>query len=187
MTCISPVFVRKVGQFVPCGKCGFCIKKAIEAWCLRIYHEIEYSSSAYFLTLTYDEEHLPLDRQLNKSHLQDFFRSLRKKNPGIRYFAVGEYGTEKGRPHYHAVVFNLVDLDLVTKTWFHGFVTGSQAYMGRIRYMVSYMALPAQECTEPIKPFRIMSRRPGIGAGYLTEKKKDITDENKTPSSTSST
>lgn len=181
MTCISPIYVRKVGQFVPCGKCGFCVKKAIEAWCLRIYHEIEYSSSAYFLTLTYSDEHLPKDGQLVKEDLQLFFRLLRRKNPGIRYFAVGEYGTEKGRPHYHAVVFNLVDLDLVTNTWNKGFVTGSQAYMGRIRYMVSYMALPNDSDTHTIKPFRIMSRRPGIGSGYLDKKKDDFTVDEKTP------
>lgn len=176
MTCISPIYVRKAGQFVPCGKCGFCIKKAIEAWCLRIYHEIEYSSSAFFITLTYSPEFLPPDNQLSKEDLQVFMRSLRKKNPGIRYFAVGEYGSEKGRPHYHAVIFNLVDLELVTKSWLKGFVTGSRAYMGRIRYMVSYMAVPASECTERVKPFRVMSRRPGIGAGYLTRSKKLSTE-----------
>lgn len=176
MTCISPIYVRKAGQFVPCGKCGFCIKKAIDSWCLRIYHEIEYSSAAHFLTLTYSDEFLPTDGQLCKRDLQDFMRSLRKRNPGIRYFAVGEYGTERGRPHYHAVVFNLVDLDLVTKSWSKGFVTGSMAYMGRIRYMVSYMALPAHECRETVKPFRIMSRKPGIGAGYLSPKTSDITE-----------
>ena len=59
----------------------------------------EDSYNAYFFTLTYNDENLPTDRQLDKTHLQDFFRSLRKKWKGIRYWAIGEYGSEKGRRH----------------------------------------------------------------------------------------
>lgn len=157
---------------VPCGKCAFCIKKSIDAWCLRLYHEMEVSSSAFFLTLTYNDEHQPPGDEVSKRDLQLFIKRLRKVNPGIRYFAIGEYGTEKGRPHYHAVIFNLIDLDLVTRSWTDefgnpiGFVVGSRATMGRIRYMVEYMALPQKE-NGKAKAFRIMSRRPGIGAQYV--------------------
>lgn len=163
MKCISPVYVRKVNTFVPCGKCAFCIKKAIDAWCLRLYHEMEVSSSAFFITLTYDDEHLPPGEELSKRDLQLFLKRLRKRNPGIRYFAVGEYGTQKGRPHYHAVIFNLIDLNLITDSWCDsdghpiGHIVGDRATMGRIRYMVEYMALPQEENGKQ-KAFRVMSR-----------------------------
>ena len=163
MKCISPVYVRKVSQFVPCGKCGFCIKKAIDSWCLRLGHEMEVSSSAFFITLTYDNEHLPPGAELSKRDLQLFIKRLRKVNPGIRYFAVGEYGSERGRPHYHAVIFNLINLDLVTDSWCDqfgvplGHVVGDRATMGRIRYMVEYMALPQKDDGRQ-KAFRVMSR-----------------------------
>ncbi|AXH76524.1 MAG: replication initiator protein [Microviridae sp.] len=185
MTCISPIWVSKVAQFVPCGRCGFCIKKTIDAWCLRLGHEMEYSSSARFITLTYNDESLSYDVRtrepvLVKQHLQSFMRSLRKKNPGIRYFAIGEYGTEGGRPHYHAIVFNLeLDFsdDLVTRSWSRGFVSGSPATMGRIRYTVQYMAAPQLASKASwSRPFQIMSRRPGLGAGYLTRSKKGFTE-----------
>lgn len=172
MKCISPVYVRKVGQFVPCGKCAFCIKKSIDSWCLRLSHEMEVSSSAFFITLTYDNEHLPPGEELSKRDLQLFIKRLRKVNPGIRYFAIGEYGTEKGRPHYHAIIFNLIDLDLITRSWCDpsgapiGHVVGDRATLGRIRYMVEYMALP-QVDNGKAKAFRIMSRRPGIGFNYV--------------------
>lgn len=172
MKCISPVFLRKTFTSVPCGKCAFCIKKAIDAWCLRLSHEMEISSSAFFLTLTYNDENLPPGAQLSKRDLQLFIKRLRKVNPGIRYFAIGEYGTEKGRPHYHAVIFNLLNLDLVLNAWTDinnmplGHVVGSRATMGRIRYMVEYMALPTPE-DDKAPPFRIMSRRPGIGFSYV--------------------
>lgn len=157
---------------VPCGKCAFCIKKAIDAWCLRLAHEMEVSSSAFFITLTYDDEHLPPGAELCKRDLQLFLKRLRKRNAGIRYFAIGEYGTEKGRPHYHAVIFNLIDLCLITDSWVDihgrpiGHIVGDRATMGRIRYMVEYMALPTPE-NDKAKAFRVMSRRPGIGRCYI--------------------
>jgi len=157
---------------VPCGKCAFCIKKQIDAWCLRLRHELDVSSSAFFLTLTYNDEHLPKDGELSKRDLQLFIKRLRKRNPGIRYFAVGEYGENYSRPHYHAVIFNLVDLDLVTASWKDadgqdvGFIKGSRANPGRIRYMVAYMALP-QDVSHRQAPFRLMSRNPGIGSNYV--------------------
>lgn len=172
MKCISPVYVRKVMMHVPCGKCAFCLKKAIDAWCLRLAHEMEVSSSAFFLTLTYDEKHVPEGGNLSKRDLQLFIKRLRKRNKGIRYFAVGEYGTQFERPHYHLVLFNLVDLELVTESWRDsnmepiGFVKGSRATLGRIRYMVSYMATPVVE-NGKVKPFRLMSRNPGLGFNYV--------------------
>lgn len=129
---------------------------------------MDVSSSAFFLTLTYNDEHLPEGGELSLYDLQTFIKRLRKENPGIRYFAVGEYGTDLDRPHYHAVLFNLVDLNLVTKHWHHGFVKGSRANAGRIRYMVSYMALPADH-KHKTPPFRVMSRNPGIGKNYVTQ------------------
>lgn len=178
MRCYKPWFSEKLRQILPCGKCAFCIKKQIDAWCLRISHEMEISSSAHFLTLTYNDEHLPEGGELKKTDLQAYFKRVRKHNKGLRYFAVGEYGSKFKRPHYHAVVFNVDDLSILQKAWTSildqktgefiemGHMTGSKATMGRIRYMVSYMALP-QDVTHKNPPFRIMSRNPGLGKNYV--------------------
>lgn len=161
---------------LPCGKCAFCVKKNIDSWCLRLYHEMEVSSSAFFITLTYNPEHLPDDGELSKREIQLFLKRLRKKNAGIRYFAVGEYGTNGLRPHYHAIIFNLESLNLITDSWRDsdgnpiGFIKGDRANMGRIRYMVSYMALP-QDVIHREPPFRLMSRNPGIGNAYVKKNK----------------
>jgi len=168
MQCYKPWFSEKLRQRLPCGKCAFCIKKRIDSWCLRLQHEMEVSSSAYFLTLTYAPEHEPDDLQLRKRDLQLFIKRLRKVNSGIRYYAVGEYGGRFGRPHYHAVIFNLLNLDLVTANWKLGFIKGSVATLGRIRYMVSYMGLP-QDVTNREPPFSVMSRNPGIGHCYVKQ------------------
>lgn len=173
MTCIQPISIKTQPFPVPCGRCAFCRTKDINSWCLRIQHEIEYSSSAYFFTLTYADEHLPLDGQLRKRDVQLWLKRLRKAYAAIRYFLIGEYGGEGNRPHYHAVIFNLPDDwdGLVTKTWAQGFISGSRAVMGRVRYMVQYLALP-ENTPHTVKPFRIMSRRPGIGALYVERNKR---------------
>lgn len=58
-----------------------------------------------FITLTYDNEHLPKDLSLDKTHLQKFIKRYRKQYGKIRYLACGEYGTQTKRPHYHLIVY----------------------------------------------------------------------------------
>ena len=76
-----------------------------------------------FITLTYDDKHLPANASLRKSDLQKFFKRLRKRlgERKIRYFACGEYGDQTQRPHYHAIIFGLSlssdDKQLVKDSW----------------------------------------------------------------------
>lgn len=67
----------------------------------------QYKDNA-FLTLTYAEDQLPEGGTLVPRHLQLFFKKLRKivEPSRIRFFAVGEYGSRTGRPHYHCALFN---------------------------------------------------------------------------------
>lgn len=57
-----------------------------------------------FITLTYDEEHLPHRGQLQHKDFADFVKRARKKHKFIYYMA-GEYGSLNGRPHFHAGLF----------------------------------------------------------------------------------
>lgn len=63
-----------------------------------------------FLTLTFDEDHL-WEREnpgsIDKTEFQKFVKRLRKflGKKKIKYYGCGEYGDEKGRPHYHALIF----------------------------------------------------------------------------------
>lgn len=68
-----------------------------------------------FLTLTYDEEHLPKDYSLDTMAIPKFIRALRKRGVKCRYFACGEYGETKRRPHYHIILFGY---DFPDKTLF---------------------------------------------------------------------
>lgn len=76
-------------------------------WQNRLLLEAMLADKTAFITLTYDEESLPKDKSLKPKHLKAFIKALRKKlNPiKLRYYAVGEYGFEKNRPHYHIAAF----------------------------------------------------------------------------------
>lgn len=98
---------------IPCGHCVGCSTDISKSWMNRMVLEKEVSSTSYFLTITYDEEHLPSDHMLKKNHLDKFIKDIRnyfKNNydyDNIRYYACGEYGSKTARPHYHMIVYNL--------------------------------------------------------------------------------
>lgn len=76
---------------------------------MRIVHEASLYEDNCFLTLTYNDECLPVDGSLNKKHFQDFMKRVRKRfcPRKVRYYHCGEYGDQLDRPHYHACLFNL--------------------------------------------------------------------------------
>jgi hypothetical protein len=93
--------------FVPCNGCSGCRLEYSRQWALRCVHEASLYDDNCFVTLTYDDDHLPDDRSLDYRHFQLFNKRIRKEfGSGIRFFMCGEYGEQYGRPHYHCLYFN---------------------------------------------------------------------------------
>lgn len=90
-----------------CGQCMECRLAYSREWAIRITHESAMHSANCFLTLTYDDAHLPAHGQLLKRDLQLFFKRLRKYSGPFRYVAAGEYGELRRRPHFHVALFGL--------------------------------------------------------------------------------
>ena len=105
---------------LPCGQCRGCRLENSRQWAIRCVHEAQMHDRNSFITLTYNDENLPEDRSISKEVLQKFFKRLRRRiEPNkIRYFACGEYGEKKSRPHYHSIVFgyDFPDKILYSKT-----------------------------------------------------------------------
>lgn len=169
-------------------------------WSLRLIYELSTANAASFLTLTYSDEHLPKDFGLHKKDLQDFWKRLRinlKREyhefaPNIKYYACGEYGDKTKRPHYHAIVFGLNDLDdkhrdIVRKSWslcepwFFDKERGRNSAMQEvtpedINYVTGYVQkkldgeLARIEYGEKQPPFSVCSQ--GLGLEFA-EKNKD--------------
>jgi hypothetical protein len=96
---------------IPCNGCIGCRIDRSRQWTLRLMHESKLHELKCFLTLTYDDLHLPPNGSLVKKHVQDFLKRLRKRhakeNAGakLRYYLCGEYGDLSDRPHYHIILF----------------------------------------------------------------------------------
>jgi len=106
----SPISFKNNGGTpiqLPCGQCVGCRLERSRQWAIRCTHEASLYKSNCFITLTYNNENLPSDHSLDKTHFQKFMKRLRFRfGPNIRFFHCGEYGEKFGRPHYHACLFN---------------------------------------------------------------------------------
>jgi len=106
-------FDRQFATFaLPCGKCIKCRLEYARQWAVRCVHEAKMHEKNSFITLTYSDEHLTSDK-LQYRDWQLFAKKLRKtQNEPISYFVTGEYGDQRKRPHWHAILFNWRPSDL---------------------------------------------------------------------------
>lgn len=99
-------------KFMPCHQCKGCRLERSRQWAMRCMHEASLYPDNCFLTLTYDDDHLPKNRSLDKEAMPSFIKRLRRYADyhygiqGIRFYQAGEYGDKFDRPHYHALIFN---------------------------------------------------------------------------------
>lgn len=116
---------------IPCGQCIGCRLEHSRQWAVRCMLESEYHEENYFITLTYDDAHVPTSEYIDPEtgefgismtlvmkDVQDFIKRVRRHfdyrdKDGFRYFYCGEYGTKSARPHYHMISFGLHLDDLV--------------------------------------------------------------------------
>ena len=68
---------------LPCRKCIGCKLDKANDWATRSIIEAKNWKNNCFVTLTYDEEHIPKHRLLQKSDVQKFWKRLRKQEQGI--------------------------------------------------------------------------------------------------------
>lgn len=161
---------------VPCGKCVACLINKRWDWTFRLQEEHKVSRSSHFVTLTYDAKHLRTNYSLCKRDLQLYIKRLRKRDETtrIRYYAVGEYGSKSGRPHYHLLLFNSVEQD-IRSAWVDsrgvgiGIVHVGKVLPASIAYVTKYMIQKENYPDGMEKPFATMSRRYGIGGHYLSD------------------
>ncbi|QCS36613.1 replication initiator protein [Capybara microvirus Cap3_SP_535] len=191
----SPI-LSCVSLDLPCGKCPSCkLQRSID-WSVRMVHESLMHKDNSFITLTYDNDHLPSDRLLCKRDVQLFIKRLRKAiyPANLRYFLCGEYGSKFKRPHYHIVFFGYkpdkLDTDLECKagisqifrsSFIESIWSKGHCYVGSVTQ--KSCAYVARYCTKkqdenfPHKEFTLCSTRPGIGSSYFDLHYKDFYKE----------
>lgn len=115
---------------IPCGQCIGCRLEYSRQWAIRCVLEAKQWKHNCFLTLTYNDEFLPIQENVRvdkctgeverdwyshslvPEHLTKFMKDLRAYFSyhygvdNIRFFACGEYGSLNMRPHFHILLFN---------------------------------------------------------------------------------
>lgn len=164
----------------------------------RILLEASQHADNAFITLTYSDETLPSSGSLIPEHLQLWFKRLRKEiSPArVRYYAVGEYGTESQRPHYHIAMFGYPNClrgqsrfglkermvngrfkccsscDLIYRTWEKGGIFVGALEAESAQYVAGYVMKKMTSMQDPRlngrwPEFARMSLRPGLGVNAM--------------------
>lgn len=217
MACVNPITIRTRGRGVkrnyqvPCGHCLNClIKKESQIEFLAkkelLYNYLD-GKSASFVTLTYDDNHIPRNElgfvSLRRSDLQKFIKNMRRQmeyyhadNP-FKYLYCGEYGdgshsTSKTgvstcRPHYHIVFIGLGPEQVkkyTRKLWKHGLCDIGPLGQGGIRYLCKYMTKSCPD--KDVKEFRnacnvqnpFFYHSIGLGKKWIIDNMQKIVEDN---------
>ena len=155
---------------LPCGKCLACRKAKAREWAARCVLEATVYDDNCFITLTYDEIFYNPSKTGLRADLTNFFKRLRKDYE-FRYYAVCERGTEKGRYHFHALLFG-VDLtkQQLEKYWKFGFVDSGSLTAASCFYVCQYAEKKIFGDKDSLT-FTTMSTRPGLGYNWFEKHK----------------
>lgn len=172
---------------LPCGKCLGCKVERAQLWTLRIMHEASLYDENGFLTLTYADQNLPYGTvpTLSKRDVQLFNKRARKGRP-FRFFAVGEYGEQTARPHYHLITFGWLpkftsqvtartwQSSEVDEAWGLGNATVGQVSAASAAYVAGYVQkkLHCKDYVGRAPTFSLMSQ--GIGKRWYEQYSSDL-------------
>lgn len=195
------------GFNLPCGQCVGCRLEYSRQWAVRLVHENQMHDKSCFITLTFNEEELGKRENPSSVDVRDFqlfMKRLRKKhkNKKIRFFHCGEYGEEKYRPHYHAIIFG-IDFDdkylwqtrnkqkhyrspKLEKLWPYGNIIIGDVTFTSCAYVARYIMKKQkgknanEDYHNPLtgevinSEYCTMSRKPGIGYEWFKKYKTDV-------------
>ena len=170
---------------VPCGTCITCRSSNQRFLSHRIQSDVANLSltkglGSSFVTLTYADDHA----SISKREFQLFMKRLRKNSPiNCKYLAIGDYGGQTQRPHYHFIGIGLPSEYASTfcrKSWNKGFCDIEPAAAGNINYVVRYMSKQTKQYKESFsclgieQPFSLCSN--GIGRSLFSKNEDLIRD-----------
>ena len=174
--CKAPLVVQLKERHltvVPCGKCLPCLRKYRNVVIGRTLAESTCWANAQALTLTYDDDHLPANEEINTEFLKNVFKAfLRRVNYKYgksRHFAVAQI-SPNGRLHFHVNIMTEYPMPLPTayrhtilpdKLWKFGHREVKELDHGSVAYAAEYLTRKGSKGT--IRNFKSTL----LGEGYF--------------------
>lgn len=192
--CRTPIMLPN-GQEVGCRKCDRCISNRVKDWVGRCIAETRTATAAYSVTLTYAPRD-GVDRHertavLTYSDVQGYLKRLRKHGYNVRFLVAGEFGTLKGRVHWHIILFFLGKVPphkIWTPQnkqrwwddfWPWGHQVWQKADMHAVRYVCKYIT---KDMIDGAKQSKFnMSKVPALGGHYFRELATDYVRQGVAP------
>lgn len=180
MSCEYPRYEK--GVMIMCRKCIKCLQRRETDIVGRCMAEALVSDSHAALTLTYENSFDVRSKTLAYRDIQLLLKRVRKhgydNGYSVRYIVAGEYGSKRGRSHWHIVLFfrggapTLPAVDMEKQHWSFwsedgkpmGFVFHQQPDFFGLRYVVGYTIkdLGSDKSDRSV----MMSKKPPLGADY---------------------
>lgn len=139
----------------------------------RIHHEMRNQEHpGWFLTLTYDERHVPrLDDgrlSLRFKDVQLFLKTVRKQKFYAKYICVGEYGADTKRPHYHMLLWTDCPVEKLESLWKRGSIHFGRITMESAMYTLKYIIQPKVSQESGLEKTRAQFSK-GLGISFLSK------------------
>jgi len=170
--CIAPLNLDD-GTEVGCRECWQCRKRRVNDYVGRCIAESKFSKKTYAVTLTYDGDQGVNAVTLIYKDVQDFLKRLRKKHK-CRYIVTGEYGSAKGRSHWHIILFFKDSWPEVTsnkrvdwKYWKHGFSYFQEPDWKGFEYCLKYVL--KDQTSRQSDSHLAMSKKPPLGHEFFQQ------------------
>lgn len=182
--CLNPVKLPN-GIEVACRECRLCRDNRVNDWVGRCIAESKTCDRAYAVTLTYggDDRYGNVNPEatvLSYTDIRRYLALVRKwsKPAVVRFFVTGEFGSAKGRAHWHMLLF-LTGGEVPNVRWQeryrhddgnghmlwpHGFSYWEEAAPHNIRYTAKYIL--KQKESAALKGMGLSSKPP-LGDAYF--------------------
>jgi len=178
--CIAPIKLDD-GTEVGCRECWQCRKRRVNDYVGRCIAESKFSKKTYAVTLTYDGDQGVNAVTLIYKDVQDFLKRLRKKYK-CRYIVTGEYGSAKGRSHWHIILFFQDNWPEVTsnkrvdwKYWKHGFAYFQEPDWKGFEYCLKYVL--KDQTSRQSDSHLAMSKKPPLGHEFFQQLAKQHVEQ----------
>lgn len=199
--CVTPrtVHVMTGGGWrayeVACRYCWQCQNRRVWDWVGRAIAENETATRSFFVTLTYGhtdrygESLAPKAHSLEYKDVQRWLYRIRKKHR-VRYVVTGEYGSRKGRAHWHALLFfqgSVPDVKLdyrywgnrefnVDPFWKDGHTMWRSFDPLHAKYVCKYMLKGSADQTAAM-----ISKKPPLGHYYFAQRAERYVEQGLSP------